>query len=244
MDRSEMEQLVRKITETVLLRLQNEEINSQIQTVRGSGKVSKSSSTVGQSYALQEKSDGEKVFVDKKLITEADVIGYSKNGVLQIVVPQKIIITPSAQDAIRDRRMVVSRQYGGASSQSSQKKVVGKVAILAPANLSNEKNSIVNLLKDMGIQSESFGNPVDRSVGHLVKKISSGDSQCGIVINDKVFSLCIDANKESKIKGAVCWDEKSARESRAEANTNLLFINPSLIGSQVVPNIVKAWLTG
>jgi ribose 5-phosphate isomerase B len=98
------------------------------------------------------------------------------------------------------------------------------------------------LAHDFGCNShESMDYP---DVVHpLVKSITSGAADMGILICGSANGVAITANKYAAIRAALCWNEEIARLARAHNNANVLCLPARFIEKEQALNIIKAFFS-
>lgn len=65
----------------------------------------------------------------------------------------------------------------------------------------------------------------------------------GILLCGSGQGMCIAANRVRGIRAAVAWDEKVARETRNDNNSNVLCIPADMLSQQKMLSILDEWLT-
>jgi ribose 5-phosphate isomerase B len=89
--------------------------------------------------------------------------------------------------------------------------------------------------------SESMDYP---DVVHpLVKSITSGVADMGILICGSANGVAITANKYADIRAALCWNEEIARLARAHNNANILCLPARFIDKAEALNIINAFFS-
>lgn len=94
--------------------------------------------------------------------------------------------------------------------------------------------------KDMGTDSDvSVDYPV------IVKKViepMNFEHDHAIILCGSGQGVAIAANKFKGVRAAVCWDEKVARETRSDNNSNVLALASRYISNEQALKIALAWL--
>ena len=110
------------------------------------------------------------------------------------------------------------------------------------------KKVIVDLLVHLNHEVNDHGcNSMD-SVDYPVfakavsEDIQNGTADAGILICGTGIGMSIAANRFSKVRAALCYDEYTARMSREHNNANVLCLGERAIGSGVALEIVRVWL--
>ena len=94
-----------------------------------------------------------------------------------------------------------------------------------------------------------LGPSSDKSVDYpdyarkLSKKISSSNGSFGILICGSGTGMTIAANKNKKIRAALCYSEKNTKLSRLHNNANIITLGARLINKNKAFNLVKVFLS-
>lgn len=103
MNSIELEKLVREIVEEVLRRIQNDpNLSATVRMAQGPLQKSKYAATCTQQAAMLRSR--------KKLYNEQNVLELAKQGVTEIRIETKTIVTPAARDAARDKGVRIIRE--------------------------------------------------------------------------------------------------------------------------------------
>jgi ribose 5-phosphate isomerase B len=111
------------------------------------------------------------------------------------------------------------------------------------------KEKLKPFLYDLGWSVEDCGTwseqPVDYpEIAHRVaRKVASGESRLGIVIDGAGIGSAMAANKVPGIRAALCYDVVTAKNSREHNDANVLTLGGRLIGIALAQEIVKTWLS-
>lgn len=95
---------------------------------------------------------------------------------------------------------------------------------------------------DFGTDSEA---PVDypEIVHPAAAAVAAGACDRGIVVGGSGQGEAMAANRRSRVRCALCWNEESARLARAHNDANMLALGQRLLAEDQVRLIVDAWLT-
>jgi ribose 5-phosphate isomerase B len=110
------------------------------------------------------------------------------------------------------------------------------------------KKIIVPLLDKLGHEVSDQGTNTSDSVDYPQFAASVCDlvtsSQCdrGILVCGTGIGMSMAANRNKKIRAALCHDIFTARMSREHNNSNILCLGARVIGPGLAEEIVKAWL--
>ena len=93
-----------------------------------------------------------------------------------------------------------------------------------------------------------LGPSTDKSVDYpdyarkLSKKISSSDGSFGILICGSGTGMAIAANKNQKIRAALCYSVKNTKLSRLHNNANIITLGARLINKNKAFNLIRVFL--
>ncbi len=73
-------------------------------------------------------------------------------------------------------------------------------------------------------------------------KSSSDDEPRGILLCGSGQGMVMAANRHKGMYAALCWDKRSAKESRNDDNSNVLCLPAHLLSQAEVYDIVETWL--
>jgi ribose 5-phosphate isomerase B len=125
-----------------------------------------------------------------------------------------------------------------------------KVAIGCDHGGVDLKESVVEVLEEMGAQVKDFGANSTESVDYpdfargVALSVVAGESDRGILLCGTGIGMSIAANKIPGIRAALCHDVYSARLTREHNDSNVLVMGARVIGSGLCQEIVKTWLSG
>jgi len=103
-------------------------------------------------------------------------------------------------------------------------------------------------IEGLGYEVEDIGTfnkkPVDypEYTFKTAQKVVSGQCSMGVICCGTGQGDAIVANKVPGIRAALCWDEFTARMSRAHNNANMLVLGDWVTGHRVAEGIVLVWL--
>jgi deoxyribose-phosphate aldolase len=124
-----------------------------------------------------------------------------------------------------------------------------KIAIGADHGGFELKQSVRSALQDRGHDVFDCGTHSTESVDYpdiahaVAKRVSTGQSQLGIIIDRAGIGSAMAANKWPGVRAALCYDLSSARNSREHNNANMLTLGAGLIGPDLALQIVETWLS-
>lgn len=199
--------------------------------------------------------------MNRKLITEADVVAAAKRGEHSIPVDALTILTPSAKEAALRLRIELSQSVPGESPARS----VTAVTMIAPDDTRSPHASKVIALgsdhggyalklmirkyllelgytvADVGTDSEQACDYPDFAFA-VASLVASGQALQGIMIDAIGVASAIAANKVPGIRAVSCTSEFAARSSREHNDANVLTLGGRVLGTELAKSIVKVWL--
>jgi ribose 5-phosphate isomerase B len=190
----------------------------------------------------------------KNLITEREVLNLHKQGNTIVTVGINDIITPAAQDKIKQYRIkivrkeevdkIITSESTVSFSSKFRKVVIGcdhtgfKVKNLLSKILTEKKYDVT----DVGTHDENSCDYPDFALA-VAKKVKDKSADFGILIDATGIPSAIAANKVKGIRAATCYNEFSARSAREHNNANILVIGAKALGEETICSILEAWLT-
>ncbi len=111
------------------------------------------------------------------------------------------------------------------------------------------KNHLKPFIENLGYQIEDIGTfskePVDypEYTYRAAMRVVSGDCERGIIFCGTGQGDAIVANKVPGIRAALCWNEFTARMSRAHNDSNVLVLGGWVTGTKLAEEILRVWLS-
>jgi ribose 5-phosphate isomerase B len=177
----------------------------------------------------------------KTVITEADVRDLAAGAAL--LVRQEAILTPAAQDLIRERGIEVRRRAARVGSGARR-----IVAVASDHGGFTMKERLKRHLDQLGHVPRDFGTFSDEAVDYpdyahaVAKAVADGACDLGIVIDGAGIGSCMTANKVPGVRAAMCYDAATARNSREHNYANVLTLGGKMISDDAMREIVAVWL--
>ena len=110
------------------------------------------------------------------------------------------------------------------------------------------KEKVKNMLEELGHMPVDFGTHSEESVDYpdfavqVSRKVNEGEYDQGILICGSGQGMCMTANKFEHIRGALVYDEDSARMTRQHNNANILCLPGRVLSGDQLKQIVTTWL--
>lgn len=183
----------------------------------------------------------------KKLITEADILALIKSGGTELVAGKGDIISPLAQDRIRQNKIKIVSQASNVTINASIANT--KIAIGSDHTGVKAKKVLFDYLKNKGLDIIDVGTFTEDAVDYpdiafnVANRVKIGEVTFGVILDATGIPSCITANKVPGIRAATCYNEFSARSSKEHNNANVLVMGAKALGDETLKSIVDVWLT-
>ncbi len=98
-------------------------------------------------------------------------------------------------------------------------------------------------LKDLGAKKFVDDDDYPQYAVAVAKQVGKNpDKNRGILICRSGQGVCIAANKLKGVRAALAWNERVAKHSRNDDDTNILCLASDFISPEAAEDIVSAWL--
>jgi len=110
------------------------------------------------------------------------------------------------------------------------------------------KDSIVDMLRGMGVKVNDFGTHSGDSVDYpdfvhpVAGSIEKGASELGILLCGSGNGVAMTANKHQYIRAAISWNEELAALARQHNNANVLALPVRFVSEDLAKAMVKIFL--
>jgi ribose 5-phosphate isomerase B len=175
----------------------------------------------------------------KNVITESDLRDVPAGGAVRV--REDALITPAAQDLIRDRKIEIVRRW----NRTSNRRII---ALGADHGGFDMKENIKALLDELGVQHRDFGTFSTDAVDYpdfahaVARAVADAHCDLGIIVDGAGIGSCMTANKVPGVRAALCYDEATARNSREHNYANVLTLGGKMIDNAQMRRIVATWL--
>ena len=111
------------------------------------------------------------------------------------------------------------------------------------------KQTLSRELAEMGYEVLDLGTDGPQSVDYpdfadaLAKVIQNGEAERGVLICGTGIGMAMAANRHPGVRAGVCWNETSARLTRAHNDANVLALGARLLGTEVAKDCLRTFLT-
>jgi ribose 5-phosphate isomerase B len=178
----------------------------------------------------------------RPVITERDI---PAGGTLRVAIGT--IITPSARDLARERRIeIVEMRAEDLPLESDPARIV---AIGSDHGGFEMKELLKPIFEELGLTVRDAGvyeaKPADYPdiAAAVAELVSGGAAARGVIVDGAGIGSAIVANKFPGIRAALCYDKASARNSREHNDSNVLTLGGRLLTPGVAADVLRLWLT-
>lgn len=192
----------------------------------------------------------------RKLLSEANIKDAAKMGHKSIKIEVGTIVTLAAKDRAKSLNIEIvqvsersSPEIVKVSDSKKSQKTRGVIAVGSDHGGYQMKEQLKPFIEELGFIIKDIGTYSEEACDYpdfafaVAKLVSSGDADKGIMIDAVGVASAMVANKLPGIRAAACQSEFAAQSSREHNDANVLTLGGRLIGSELVKNIVKIWLT-
>ena len=178
----------------------------------------------------------------KDVITEADLRDAQAGA--RFLIREDAIITPAAQDLIRERGVEI--RYRARRSVSGKRRLI---AVGADHGGYEMKERLKEYLDELGYRHRDFGTFSEEAVDYpdfahaVARAVADGACDLGIVVDGAGIGSCMTANKVPGVRAAMCYDAATASNSREHNYANVLTLGGRMISTEKMREIVGVWLS-
>lgn len=166
---------------------------------------------------LPDQRDG--IYIDRRVISLADVKGLGDTR--KLLLAPKSILTPSAKDEIRKRKIEVSVRLPLLAAERSS---AFWLAVQRPATFPS------NVVNRFDAKPDVF-ETVAAVVEGAVKKLTE---MRGVVLSRQAATLLCEANRHREIRAIFGCESKQTAEDADEVDANLLVLHPERVGDRML----------
>lgn len=177
----------------------------------------------------------------KTVITEADVHHLAAKA--KLLIREGAIITPAAQDMIRERG--IELRYRTRKTASGKHPVI---AVGSDHGGFEAKEKLKKLLDELGYKHRDFGTFSEEAVDYpdfahaVARAVADGACDLGIIVDGAGIGSCMTANKVPGVRAAMCYDAATARNSREHNYANVLTLGGRMLSADQLSEVVQTWL--
>jgi ribose 5-phosphate isomerase B len=181
----------------------------------------------------------------KDVITESDVRNLAAGA--KLMIRDGAILTPAAQDLIRERGIELRhRARRAASGKAGGSHRV--VALGSDHGGFEAKEKLKGLLDELGYKHRDFGAFSEEAVDYpdfahaVARAVADGACDLGIIVDGAGIGSCMTANKVPGVRAAMCYDAATARNSREHNYANVLTLGGRMLSAAQIREVVQTWL--
>lgn len=110
------------------------------------------------------------------------------------------------------------------------------------------KEKISTLLREQGWNLSDHGAFSTDSVDYpdmahpVAKQVAEGKAAFGILICGSGNGVAITANKEPRVRAALCWEQELAKLARAHNNANIICVPARFVSEQLALQMVQDFM--
>lgn len=190
----------------------------------------------------------------KKLLTEAEILKFHKQGNTILAIGVNDILTPSAKDRIKTLGIKVITKEEAEKIKAEENRIVSsdtwkRCAIGGDHTGFKVKNILTKILIDKKYEVIDVGTFDENACDYpdyayaAAMKVKEGFADFAILVDATGIPSAITANKVPGMRAATCYNEFSARSSREHNNANVLVIGAKALGEETIKSILDVWLT-
>ena len=186
-------------------------------------------------------------FLEKRIITEKDLKERLSGNEGEIRVAKKSIITPAAQDWLKEHRITVIRSSAGEALHRNGAKNIS-LTLFAPQCSLKARGIYVDIIRQAGCNAQlvdvtglALPNILQKA-DDIFQRVSRAKDEYAIIIEEHIFQLNTRANRLENVNGVICWDAASAAESFRQNQPNILFVHNSILAFKTICDIIKSWV--
>jgi ribose 5-phosphate isomerase B len=111
------------------------------------------------------------------------------------------------------------------------------------------KNSIIELLREKGIEVKDFGTHSEDSVDYpdfvhpVSEHVEHEEADLGVVLCGSGNGVAMTANKHQGIRCALCWNERVAELAREHNNANVIAIPMRFVSEFLALRMVEKFIS-
>jgi ribose 5-phosphate isomerase B len=177
----------------------------------------------------------------KSVITESDIRELGAHA--KLLIREGAILTPAAQDLIRERSIEVRHRTRRTASGTHR-----VIAIGSDHGGFEAKEKLKKLLDELGFKHRDFGTFSEDAVDYpdfahaVARAVADGTCDLGIIVDGAGIGSCMTANKVPGVRAAMCYDAATARNSREHNYANVLTLGGRMLTSEQLREVVQTWL--
>ncbi|MFH1197601.1 MAG: ribose 5-phosphate isomerase B [bacterium] len=180
----------------------------------------------------------------KKLITEADILQFGREGKKEIYCDSGTIFTPLAVDRIRSLGISIIEKSETVESKHEHV----NIALGCDHTGLDTKNEIVKYLKEKAYKILDHGTYTKDSCDYpdfaflVAKSVALKEVQLGIIFDATGIPSAITANKVPGIRAATVYDTVSAKSAKEHNDANVIVLGAKTLELNRIKEILDVFL--
>lgn len=180
------------------------------------------------------------VLIRDRIVT-ADLLQEQAKPGSKIVIAKKAILTPSAQDYLRNSRITFERTDAPAADGSP---TTARWKILVSAVAEHAVRAVEVVCQQRGNVKRELVGSASESVNSAVSAISRADVTGVIVVTTSPEGVACKANRQATVRAAVVTDLASWSRVQTQLRPNVVCINPQSRSFMELQNLLNKVVAG
>ena len=176
--------------------------------------------------------------LNHRVVTTAQIDG-RLDGIRQVVVPVRAVVTPAVRDTLRKKRIaLVSQPQPDHSDAESSRYTLG---VVDPTG--EFVSAIATVRAELGDVRQLDHDGLIQAVGGVVEQIET-DRGAGLVLTRQPsVALCL-ANRRPGVRAAWAISVAAVRDAEQMIGANLLIVNPASHGIYELKGMIREFASG
>jgi len=171
--------------------------------------------------------------IDDKVITADSIAGFPVGS--RVVVSPNAIVTPAANDTIRELKLVIVEGVKETCSGSStSKSAASRVAIVV-----HHTDAVERIVNEFALQKELLGCPDDAAT-FAIGEICRGGVEAALIFAEQTHRAACFANRNNKVKAVIVSDGGDVKAVRKQLRANTWCVDPTGKTYFEMRNLVKS----
>ena len=177
----------------------------------------------------------ESIVLSERIIT-ADLLAERVNGAAVVAVGARSLVTPAAQDFLRDRGLTLRRSESKATSRDESKSTLAPLLVVV-----RNTPAVDRLWQDLQStwKRELLGCP-DDAAKLAISAITRGEAVQVVILAEQTHRAACLANRDDKVKAVAIQDAGDVRTARKQLRVNTWSLNPTNLTWFVLKNVIRA----
>jgi ribose 5-phosphate isomerase RpiB len=176
--------------------------------------------------------------LSQRVVTTALVEG-RLDGVRQVVVPARAVVTPAVRDALRKKRITIVSQSETCDAEPGSDTCI--VGVVDPAGQFGSATAAVSA--ELGDVRRLDSDCVVKAIRGVVGEVETGQGAGIVFTGQPSVALCL-ANRQPGIRAAWAVNAAAVQEAEQSIGANLLVINPASHGMYELRAMIREFARG